>query len=72
MIITNRTNVLVGDDTRTSILTINQLRYTDAGNYTCGARYLASNVFFYRYIDLQLTGIYQCMIHYFKYYYNFS
>ena len=58
MIITNHTNVLVGDDTRASILTINQLRSTDAGNYTCGARYLASNnVFFYRYIDLQLTGI---------------
>ena len=60
-IITNRTNVLIGDDTRASILTINQLRSTDAGNYTCGARYLASNnVFFYRYIDLQLTGTYHC------------
>ena len=66
MIITNRTNVLIGDDTRTNILTINQLRFTDAGNYTCGARYLASNVFFYRYIDLQLTGIYHC--NYFRYY----
>ena len=34
-----RSQILIGDATRTSILTINKLRYSDAGNYTCIAKY---------------------------------
>ena len=36
--------ILIGDATRTSILTINQLRPTDAGNYTCTVRHLHGTV----------------------------
>ena len=49
--------VLIGDATRTSILTINRLNYTDAGNYTCQVKHLTNNVNETRKIELYLTGI---------------
>ena len=51
-----RSQILIGDATRTSILTINQLRYTDAGNYSCivkDSQGLADDT---RLIKLELTG----------------
>ena len=51
-----RSQMLIGDITRTSILTINQLRYTDAGNYLCIVRHLHGTVSYTRLIKLELTG----------------
>ena len=39
-----RSQILIGDATRTSILNINQLRYTDAGNYSCVAKHSLGTV----------------------------
>ena len=52
-----RSQILIGDTTRTSILTIYQLRYTDAGNYTCQAKHSTSSVNKTRKIELYLAGI---------------
>ena len=34
----DRSQILIGEAVRTNILTINQLRYIDIGNYTCHAK----------------------------------
>ena len=52
-----RSQILIGDATRTSILTINKLGYTDIGNYTCQAKHLTSSVNETRKIELHLAGI---------------
>ena len=52
-----RSQILIGDATRTSILTINKLRYTDTGNYTCQAKHSTSSANETRKIELHLTGI---------------
>ena len=52
----DRSQILIGDATRTSILTINKLRYTDAGNYTCIAKYLLGTANNTRVAELELTG----------------
>ena len=51
-----RSQILIGDTTRTSILTINKLRYTDTGNYTCIVRHLQRTVNNTRLIKLELIG----------------
>ena len=48
--------ILIGDATRTSILTINKLRYTDAGNYTCIAKYSLATVKRTRLTNVELMG----------------
>ena len=48
--------ILIGDATRTSILIISQLRYTDPGIYTCQAKHSFSSVNAIRIIDLHLAG----------------
>ena len=48
--------ILIGDATRTSILAINKLRYTDAGNYSCIVRHLHGTVSYTRLIKLELTS----------------
>ena len=53
-----RSQILIGDATRTSILTINKLRYTDTGNYTCQAKHSTSSVNETRKIELNLAGIF--------------
>ena len=52
-----RSQILIGDATRTSILTINKLRYTDIGNYTCQAKHSTSSANETRKIELHLTDI---------------
>ena len=52
----DRSDILIGDATRTSILTINKLRYTDAGNYTCITKYSLGTVNYPRVTKLELTG----------------
>ena len=54
--LSGRSQILIGDATRTSILTINKLRYTDTGNYTCIVRHLHGTVNNIRLIKLELTG----------------
>ena len=54
--LSGRSQILIGDATRTSILTINKLRYSDAGNYSCIVRYLQGAVKNTRLIKLELTG----------------
>ena len=51
-----RSQILIGDATRTSILTINKLRYTDTGNYTCIVKYLQGVLLFKRFVILKVTG----------------
>ena len=51
-----RSQILIGDATRTSMLTINKLGYTDTGNYTCQAKHLTSSVNETRKIELNLAG----------------
>ena len=53
----DRSQILIGDATRTSILTITKLRYSDAGKYTCQAKHSTSSVNETRNIQLYLTGI---------------
>ena len=52
----DRSQILIGDATRTSILTINKLRYNDTGNYSCIVRHLQKTVNYIRLIKLELTG----------------
>ena len=54
--LSGRSQVLIGDATRTSILTIGQLRYSDAGSYTCQAKHSYGNVNVTRKIELHLAG----------------
>ena len=54
--LSGRSQILIGDATRTSILTISQLRYNDAGNYTCQAKQSLGSVNATRKIELYLTG----------------
>ena len=54
--LSGRSQILIGDATRTSILTISQLRYNDAGNYTCQAKQSLVSVNATREIELYLTG----------------
>ena len=49
--------ILIGDATRTSILTINKLRYNDTGNYTYQAKHSTRSVSKTRKIELHLAGI---------------
>ena len=51
-----RSQILTNNTTRTSILTINQVRYTDTGNYSCIVRHLHGTVNYIRLIKLELTG----------------
>ena len=51
-----RSQILIGDATRTSILTVNKLRYTDAGNYTCIAKLSLGTANHTRVTELELTG----------------
>ena len=51
-----RSQILIGDATRTSILTINKLRYTDTGNYTCIVTDSLETVNYTRHTNLELTG----------------
>ena len=51
-----RSQILIGDATRTSILTINKLRYTDTGNYTCIVKHSQEKVLFKIFIILEVTG----------------
>ena len=51
-----RSQILISNTTRTSILTINQLRYNDFGNYTCIVRQLHGTVNYIRFIELELGG----------------
>ena len=53
----DRSQILIGDATRTSILTINKLRYSDTGNYSCQAKHSTSSINETRKIQLYLTGI---------------
>ena len=55
--LTDRSQILIGDATRISILTINQLRYIDHGNYTCQAKHSTISVNETRKIELYLAGI---------------
>ena len=54
--IPDRSQILIGDATRTSILTISKLRYSDTGNYSCIVRHLQGTVNYIRLIKLELTG----------------
>ena len=54
--LSDRLQILIGDATRTSILTISQLRYSDAGNYTCQAKHSLISVNATRKIEVHLTG----------------
>ena len=54
--LSGRSQILIGDATRTSILTISQLRYIDAGNYTCQAKYSFGIVNATRSIEVHLAG----------------
>ena len=54
--LSGRSQILIGDSTRTSILTINQLRYIDDGNYTCQAKHSNGSVNDIRKIELNLAG----------------
>ena len=54
--LSGRSQILIGDATRTSILTISQLRYSNAGNYTCQAKHSLGSVNTAREIELYLTG----------------
>ena len=54
--LTCRSQILIGDATRTSILTINKLRYTDTGNYTCIVTDSLETVNYTRHTNLELTG----------------
>ena len=54
--LSDRSQILIGDATRTSILTISQLRHSDAGNYTCQAKHSLGTVNTARKIELYLTG----------------
>ena len=51
-----RSQILIGDATRTSILTISQLRYSDVGNYTCQVKHSLGSVNATREIKLCLAG----------------
>ena len=55
--LSGRSQILIEDATRTSILTINQLRYIDTGNYTCQAKHSISSANETRKIELHLAGI---------------
>ena len=48
--------ILIGDATRTSILTINKLRYTDTGSYSCILKNSLGTVSNTTLIKLELTG----------------
>ena len=52
----DRSQILIGDATRTSILTINKLRYTNTGNYSCIVMDLQETVNDTRRTNLELTG----------------
>ena len=55
------TRVWIGDATRTSILTINELDFIDVvGNYKCVVRYTLGGVNSTKTIDLRLQGIINC------------
>ena len=54
--LSDRSQILIGDATRTSILTINKL-YNDTGNYTCQAKYSTNSINETKKIELYLTGI---------------
>ena len=51
-----RSQILIGDATRTSILTINKLRYTDTGSYSCVVKNSQGTVSNTTLIKLELTG----------------
>ena len=53
----DRSQILIGDATRTSLLTINKLRYIDDGNYTCQAKRSTDSITKTRNIQLNLAGI---------------
>ena len=53
----DRSEVWIADATRTSILVINELRYTDSGNYTCSAKHTTDNTYYNRSVELILKGI---------------
>ena len=48
--------ILIGDATRTSILTINKLRYNDTEKYSCVAKHSQGKALFKRFITLEVTG----------------
>ena len=52
----NRSEVWIADATRTSILVINELRYTDSGNYTCSAKHTTDNTYYNISTQLNLNG----------------
>ena len=52
----SHSQILIGDATRTSILTINKLRYNDTGNYTCIVKHSLGTVNYTRLIKLDLKG----------------
>ena len=54
--LSGHSQVLIGDATRTSILTISQVGHSDAGNYTCQAKHSLGSVNATREIVLYLTG----------------
>ena len=47
--------VRTADATRTSILEISGLRYTDSGNYTCRVRQQGNNTYFNKTIQLKIS-----------------
>ena len=51
-----RSQILIGYATRTSILTINKLRYTDTGNYSCIVKHSLGTVTNTTLIKLELRG----------------
>ena len=51
-----RSHILIGDATRTSILTINKLRYTDTGSYSCVVKHSQGTVSNTTLIKLELLG----------------
>ena len=52
----DRSEVCIADATRTSILVINELRYTDSGNYTCSAKHTTDNTYYNISTQLNLNG----------------